>query len=164
MVKLVERTANEIASNDNPFMAHMEENVRRERKDSFKNIETFKKRHVPVFATGGVSKEYEMTVVDNKDDKEKSVEDKKEMEGEENAEEEIPDSIKKLPEDQQQKAIICLSLKIMATGTFMVILFSDPMVGVLSAFGKLIGVSPFYVSFILAPLASNGSELMAAYS
>jgi len=58
-------------------------------------------------------------------------------------EEEIPDCIKKLPESEQQKAIIKMSLRIMATGTLLVILFSDPMVGILSAFGTVIGVSPF---------------------
>jgi protein subunit release factor A len=81
---------------------------------------------------------------------------------EENDEEEMPEKIKLLPEDQQQAAIIKMSLKIMGMGTMWVILFSDPMVGVLSAFGDLIGVNPFYVSFVLAPLASNGSELLAA--
>ena len=41
---------------------------------------------------------------------------------------------------------------------------ADPMVDVLSALGNFIGVAPFYVSFVLAPLASNASELIAAYS
>lgn len=85
------------------------------------------------------------------DDKEND-EDKSPKEGEENKdndeeeeeeEEEIPDEIKKMPVEQQQRAIIKLSLKTMLTGTLMVILFSDPMVGVLSAFGKIIGVPAF---------------------
>lgn len=79
-------------------------------------------------------------------------------------EEEIekPDSIKNLPEEEQQRAILMLSFKTMMTGLVLVILFSDPMVGVLSAFGKLVGIKPFYVSFVLAPFASNASELLAA--
>jgi len=96
------------------------------------------------------------------ENQQKTTMEKQETTEEENDEEEMPDKIKLLPEDQQQRAIIMMSLKIMGTGTMMVILFSDPMVGVLSAFGKLIGVNPFYVSFVLAPLASNGSELLAA--
>merc|ERR1719162_409530 len=50
----------------------------------------------------------------------------------------------------------------MMTGTFLVLIFSDPMVDVLAQIGKMTGVPPFYVSFILAPLASNASELVAA--
>ncbi len=53
----------------------------------------------------------------------------------------------------------------MGLGTVLVLLFSDPMVDCLSTLGnKFIGVSPFYVSFVLAPLASNASELLASYN
>jgi len=50
----------------------------------------------------------------------------------------------------------------MLTGTGLVLLFSDPMVDVMGALGDFIGISGFYVSFVLAPLASNASELIAA--
>jgi len=43
-----------------------------------------------------------------------------------------------------------------------VLAFSDPMVDVLGEIGNRIGVGAFYVSFILAPMASNASELVAA--
>ena len=33
-----------------------------------------------------------------------------------------------------------------------------------SALGGRTGIAPFYISFVLAPLASNGTELLAAYS
>merc|ERR1711881_287092 len=49
-------------------------------------------------------------------------------------------------------------------GTALVLLFSDPAVDVLSEIGDRIGVSGFYISFVLAPLASNASELVAAYN
>ncbi|CAK0860965.1 unnamed protein product [Prorocentrum cordatum] len=52
----------------------------------------------------------------------------------------------------------------MGIGTLMVLLFSDPMVDVLSEWGVRTGVPSFYVSFVLAPFASNASELLAAYS
>merc|ERR1712185_446778 len=52
----------------------------------------------------------------------------------------------------------------MGTGTFIVLLFSDPMVDVLAGLGKKTGVSAFYISFVLAPLASNASELVAAFN
>lgn len=49
-------------------------------------------------------------------------------------------------------------------GTALVLLFSDPMVDVLSQFGLRIHVGAFYVSFVLAPMASNASELIAAFN
>lgn len=50
----------------------------------------------------------------------------------------------------------------LAIGTFLVILFSDPMVDVMQEIAVRIGMSPFYVSFILAPLASNASEVLSS--
>merc|ERR1719453_2929026 len=49
-------------------------------------------------------------------------------------------------------------------GTLLVLVFSDPMVDVLGNIGRRINVSSFYVAFVLAPLASNASELIAAYN
>lgn len=40
---------------------------------------------------------------------------------------------------------------------------ADPMVDVMSALGDRTGISSFYISFLLAPLASNASELIAAF-
>jgi len=40
-------------------------------------------------------------------------------------------------------------------------IFSDPMVDVINSFGKAINIPPFYVSFVLTPLASNASEVFA---
>lgn len=98
------------------------------------------------------------------DEENQGKESNKEEDQEEDEEEEMPEEIKKMPIEKQQREILKLSFKTMGIGTLLVILFSDPMVGMLSAFGKIIGVPAFYVSFILAPLASNASELLAAYS
>lgn len=46
----------------------------------------------------------------------------------------------------------------------MVLLFSDPMVDVLSEMGTRMDIPAFYVAFVLAPLASNASELIASYA
>merc|ERR1719424_2634205 len=62
-----------------------------------------------------------------------------------------------------RKQIINASLKQMAIGTLLVLIFSDPMVDVLSQIGTMTGIPAFYVSFVLAPLASNASELVASY-
>merc|ERR1719263_690770 len=46
----------------------------------------------------------------------------------------------------------------------MVLVFSDPMGEVFAAWGVRLNVDGFYISFVLAPLASNASELIAAYN
>jgi len=79
-------------------------------------------------------------------------------------EEEIPEDLARLPPDAQRRAILLRSFKLMGVGTALVLLFSDPMVDVMSEVGAVLGVPPFYISFILAPLASNASELIASYS
>merc|ERR1719238_1465384 len=56
------------------------------------------------------------------------------------------------------------SIWLMCAGSVIVLLFSDPAVDVFTEIGDRIGISPFYVSFVLAPLASNASELVAAYN
>jgi Ca2+/H+ antiporter len=49
----------------------------------------------------------------------------------------------------QKKAFAALLL---IGGTAIITIFSDPMVDTLSAFAKTIGISPFYVSFLITPL------------
>jgi Ca2+/Na+ antiporter len=87
-------------------------------------------------------------------------------EGEEEEEEEsdMPEDLAHLSPEDQQKRLLRRSCLLMLVGVFFVLLFSDPMVDVLSELGARIHVSPFYVAFCLAPLASNASELIAAYS
>ena len=50
----------------------------------------------------------------------------------------------------------------MAIGLTLILVFSDPTVDVMSNLGQRVGIPPFYVAFILAPLASNASELIAS--
>lgn len=78
-------------------------------------------------------------------------------------EDEMPEEFKDLPEEEQRKRIIQSSFKQMTIGTILVLIFTDPMVDVLSAMGTASGVPVFYISFILAPMASNASELVASY-
>lgn len=77
-------------------------------------------------------------------------------------EEELPEEFQNLPPDEQRRKILMSAGQQMAMGTILVLIFSDPMVDVLSKIGQVINISPFFVSFILAPLASNASELIAA--
>jgi len=164
-----------VEGNSEVFMNDMEERVLKEdTSNSLKTIskhrEGMSKRKTTVAGKDNITlemqsykgKEQGKNKEGQKENQEPTALERLETKEEENDEEEMPDKIKLLPEHLQQAAIIKMSLKIMGMGTMWVILFSDPMVGVLSAFGDLIGVNPFYVSFVLAPLASNGSELLAA--
>jgi Ca2+/Na+ antiporter len=77
---------------------------------------------------------------------------------------EMPEDIVNLSPDQQRKVVLKRACTMMGLGTLMVLVFSDPMCDVLSEWGKRLDISPFYISFVLAPFASNASELLAAYS
>eukprot|EP00947_MAST-08B_sp_MAST-8B-sp1_P001719 g1719.t1 len=80
-------------------------------------------------------------------------------------EEEMPEDIKSLPTlAQQMRAIKWRAAWQMALGTALVVLVSDPMVDCLSELGVRTHIPGFYVSFVIAPLASNASELIAAYN
>lgn len=79
-------------------------------------------------------------------------------------EEDVPEDLAALSPAEQQRRIKMRSAYKMSLGTLLVLIFSDPMVGLLSELGKRLDVSAFYISFILAPLASNASELVAGYN
>lgn len=82
---------------------------------------------------------------------------------EEEEDDEMPEEFKGLPHAEQRRKVIQLSCKQMLIGTILVLLFSDPMVDVLVQIGKQTGIPAFYVSFVLAPIASNASELVSSY-
>jgi len=88
-----------------------------------------------------------------------------EEEGEEE-EEEVPEDLASLPPHKQKMRILMRAGWMMGLGTIVVLIFSDPMVDVLSALGERLNIGAFYVAFVLAPVASNASELIAsvAYS
>ena len=52
----------------------------------------------------------------------------------------------------------------MGVGSLLILFFSDPTVTVMQDIADRIGISSFYVSFALAPLASNFVEVLAAYN
>lgn len=82
----------------------------------------------------------------------------------EGEEEDVPEDLADLSPEEQQRRVLLRSLYQMGMGTLLVLFFSDPMVDVLSELGVRTGVPKFYVAFVLAPLASNASELIAAYN
>jgi len=87
-----------------------------------------------------------------------------EEEEEEEEEEDIPEDLADLPPEEQQRRLKKRAAVKMGMGTFLVLVFSDPMVDLLSEIGVRMGVSAFYIAFVLAPMTSNASELVAAYN
>jgi len=77
-------------------------------------------------------------------------------------EEEMPHEFKQLTPAEQKKAILLRSFSMLTMGTAIVLIFSDPMVDVLSEVAVRTNIPPFYVSFILSPMASNASEVIAS--
>ena len=84
------------------------------------------------------------------------------LEEDEEEMEEIPEDITDLSPAEQQKVIKKRAFTMLAIGTVLVVMFSDPMVDVMQEIANRMGMSPFYVSFVLAPLASNASEVIAS--
>merc|ERR1711981_1114360 len=85
-------------------------------------------------------------------------EESKEDDGDESAQEKFKTI------EEQQAAIKRSAAYLCGVGTIVVLIFSDPISDVLTAIGERIGVNAFYVAFVVAPLITNGSELMASYT
>jgi len=77
-------------------------------------------------------------------------------------EEDMPEDLADLSPEEQQSRIKTRSFSTLFWGTALVLLFSDPMTDMLGVIGNKMGVNPFYISFIFAPLASNASELVSS--
>jgi Ca2+/Na+ antiporter len=80
----------------------------------------------------------------------------------EDGEDELPEDLAALSPEEQQKRIKQRAFTQMGLGTILVVIFSDPMCDMLGIIGEKLDVPKFFVAFLLAPLASNASELIAA--
>jgi Ca2+/Na+ antiporter len=89
--------------------------------------------------------------------------DGEEDDDEEEEEEEMPEDLRQLSPEEQQARVKRRACWMMALGTFIVLFVSDPFVDVLNVWGDRLGIPAFYVSFVVAPFASNASELLSAY-
>jgi len=85
-------------------------------------------------------------------------------EDDEPEEEEMPEDLADLEPREQQRRIKLRAAWKMALGSAIVLIFSDPAVDVMAETGRRLQISPFYVSFVMAPIASNATELVAAYN
>merc|ERR1712048_481214 len=89
-----------------------------------------------------------------------------EEDGDEEEEElpDLPDDMRALSKEEQQRKLKVRAGWMMMLGTVIVLAVSDPFVDVLNRWGGILNVPAFYVSFVVAPFASNASELLAAYT
>jgi len=85
-------------------------------------------------------------------------------EEEDDEEDELPVELAHLSPEEQQSRLMKMAFTTMGIGTLLVVVLSDPMTDVLSELGNRTGIPPFYVSFVVAPLASNASELITSYT
>merc|ERR1711967_156327 len=79
-------------------------------------------------------------------------------------EEEVPEDLASLSPEEQKRIVIFRATWMMSLGTFIVLVVSDPFVDLLTAWGDRLGIEAFYISFVVAPFASNASELLSAYT
>eukprot|EP00475_Leptophrys_vorax_P011528 TRINITY_DN1808_c0_g1_i1.p1 TRINITY_DN1808_c0_g1~~TRINITY_DN1808_c0_g1_i1.p1 ORF type:complete len:530 (+),score=153.68 TRINITY_DN1808_c0_g1_i1:851-2440(+) len=77
--------------------------------------------------------------------------------GDDVEEEEEEDDMHELTDRQ----VLFKSLLLLIGGTVIVSVFSDPMVDTINSFANTVNIKAFYVSFVVTPLASNASEVIA---
>lgn len=87
-----------------------------------------------------------------------------EGDGDDDEEEDLPEDLSALTPDEQQKRIKMRAGWKLGIGTILIVVFSDPMVDVLQEMADRVGCPSFYIAFVLAPLVSNASELIATYN
>lgn len=78
--------------------------------------------------------------------------------------EDIPEDLAGLSVDEQQRRIKRRAAWKLGLGSLLLLLFADPMVECMGEIGTRLYISPFFVSFVLAPVASNASECVSAYN
>merc|ERR1712107_191016 len=77
-------------------------------------------------------------------------------------EENMPEDLADLSPEMQQSLLTKRAFSKMFLVTGLVLLFSDPMCDLLTVIGDKLEINTFFVGFLLAPLASNASEMVAA--
>lgn len=117
------------------------------KKSNEKNDAVENSRHAPVRQARRATTIMSENLLDDEDDDE---------------DEEVPEDLTALSPEDQQRAIIRRAFSMLIVGTGIVLIFSDPMVEVLSEIAARCNIPPFYVSFILAPVAANASEVIAS--
>jgi len=79
-------------------------------------------------------------------------------------EDSVPEDLTELPPAEQQRRVKIRAAWMMALGGALILAFTGPAVDVIAEVGVRTGVSGFYISFVFGPIASNASEIIAAYN
>merc|ERR1712137_113559 len=74
-------------------------------------------------------------------------------------EEDMPGDLADLSPDQQQHSLRVRAFWKLTLGMALVLIFTYPMCGLLTAMGDKLNTNSFYVAFVLAPLAANATSL-----
>jgi len=61
-----------------------------------------------------------------------------------------------------QRQIIMKAVGYLIAGAAVAAIFADPLVDAIGGFSKASGISPFFISFIATPLATNSSEAISS--
>ena len=78
--------------------------------------------------------------------------------------EDVPVDLQDMSPYQQQLRIKLRASWMLILGTILVVIVSAPMVEIFSELGIRTGIAPFYVAFVLAPIASNVTEIISSYN
>ncbi len=62
------------------------------------------------------------------------------------------------------KQLVLKAIWLLVIGTIICGIFSEPLVGVIGAVSTKMNISPFYISFVVAPIALNTREIIASFS
>ena len=76
----------------------------------------------------------------------------------------MPDHLKQSSEPDKLKFLKRAAFLQIFGGLALIMVLTDPMVDALAEFSRRIEVPPFYVAFILAPLASSSLEMISSAS
>ncbi len=71
-------------------------------------------------------------------------------------------ALTKAKERSERRWNLAKAMSLVFGGGIVVCIFSDPMVGAISAFATASGIPAFFVSFIITPIASNSSEVYSS--
>jgi len=65
--------------------------------------------------------------------------------------------------EPSRKQVITTAVCYLIAGAAVAAVFADPLVDAISGFSKASGISPFFISFIATPLATNSSEAISSF-
>lgn len=129
------------------------------RQKDFNDIESF------VILDSNINKKVKENLLDDEHKKKNLLENKENLEKENNEHQPQHHNLDDEEEDEEHylhltdTQLMIKACLLVLLGTGLVFIFSHPMVDVITNFGKRLDISPFYISFVVTPLALNASEI-----